>query len=69
MASEEFITVVRKFLESKYGVVQLDVSRVYVRDDEVEAAGMFRREADRVWRRFTVLIDRKTMIVKAYGSR
>ncbi|MEM2237530.1 MAG: hypothetical protein QXR26_03065 [Candidatus Caldarchaeum sp.] len=69
MAYEDLTSVVKRFFESKYGYVQLNVSRIYVRDDEVEAAGVFRRENDKAWRRFTVLIDRNTMNVKAFGIR
>ncbi|MEM4280594.1 MAG: hypothetical protein QW470_05750 [Candidatus Caldarchaeum sp.] len=69
MDSEDLLSVVKRFFESKYGYVQLNVSRIYVRGDEVEAAGVFRRGTDKAWRRFTVLIDRKTMNVKAFGIR
>ncbi len=61
--------VVKKFLESKYGLVEVEVSRIYWRDGDVEVAGTFRRQVEKSRRRFTLLIDRGTMDVKAFGMR
>ncbi len=61
--------VVKKFLESKYGLVEVEVSRIYWRNEDVEVAGTFRRQVEKSWKRFTLLIDRKTLGVKAFGMR
>jgi len=57
------------FFMGKYGEVEVEISRVYPRSDVIEVAGVMRRRGERSWRRFTVLLDAKTLAVKAFGMR
>lgn len=70
LAAENKITeAVVRFLEEKYGLVVVEVSRIYRRGDVFEVAGSFRIREDRRWRRFTFLIDSKDYSVKGFGLR
>jgi len=66
---EQVRAAVKKFLESKYGALEIEYTRVYDRDGEVEVSGSFKRGGESRVRRFTVLLDSKTLNVKAFGAR
>jgi hypothetical protein len=66
---ERIRVAVKQFLESKYGGLEIELTRLYARDGEVEVAGSFRRVGEHRVRRFTVLLDSNTLNVKAFGTR
>lgn len=65
----KIIEAVKRFIESKYGESEVEVSRIYGRGDVSEVAGRFRVKGDTKWRRFTFLIDSKDYSVKGFGLR
>jgi len=66
---ERIRTAVKRFLELKYGDLEIELTRLYTRDGEVEVAGSFRRVGEGRARRFTILLDSNTLNVKAFGTR
>ncbi|MEM1943399.1 MAG: hypothetical protein QXO30_07845 [Candidatus Caldarchaeum sp.] len=69
MSGERVYESVMAFLTSKYGPVELELSRTYERRDVVEVAGKFRLESGGGWRRFTLLLSRENMEVVGFGMR
>lgn len=66
---ERVVDAVRVYLESKYGEVEFEVVRTFDRGEVYEVAGVFRRKGERMFRRFTFLINSKTYVVEAFGLR
>ncbi|MEM0442553.1 MAG: hypothetical protein QXS57_00655 [Candidatus Caldarchaeum sp.] len=69
MSRERVYEAVMVFLASKYGPVELELSRTYDRQGVVEVAGKFRLESGGGWRRFTLLLSKKDMKVLGFGMR
>ncbi|MEM0349197.1 MAG: hypothetical protein QXE96_03235 [Candidatus Caldarchaeum sp.] len=66
---DRLVEAVRSYLERKYGEVEVEVVRTYDRGEVYEVAGVFRRKGERMFRRFTFLINSKTYSVEAFGLR
>ncbi|BAJ51315.1 hypothetical protein CSUB_C1464 [Candidatus Caldarchaeum subterraneum] len=66
---ERVVDAVRAYLEKRYGEVEFEIVRTFDRGEVYEVAGVFRRKGERMFRRFTFLINSKTLSVEAFGLR
>jgi len=66
----EVLETARRFLESKYGSVEVEFEEVFsYAGGVIEVSGSFRRPQERLKRRFTVKVRAKTMEVLGFGLR
>jgi hypothetical protein len=66
---DRFRDVAVDFIRSRYGDCVVEISHIFEYGVFVEVSGVFRRVGERSPRRFTLKIERDSLIVKGFGMR
>ncbi len=66
---DRYRRVVDDFIRARYGECVVEISHIFEYGGFVEVSGVFRKTGERSPRRFTLKIERDSLLVKGFGLR